>query len=112
LAIPYGQLEQILTSEFNRENWNEARKNLVWKNFYFGRRLKKSIKWQANAHYSSPAHVIKPNIFAELEKLVDFSAATREYFQHQGEKKPPRMPLGFFQLKGVSDKKNLQHFSK
>lgn len=105
LAIPYGQLEEILTSEHNKALWKEAREQLVWKNFYFGRKQKKSIQWRASGHYSSPQHVIEPEIFTELEKLVDFSSATREYFQTQGAKEFPKMPPGFFQMRRPATRK-------
>jgi hypothetical protein len=92
ILIPYGRLETILAEK------SEARAALVWKNFYFGRKRKKSIRWKAGAYYSSPAHVIAPEIFSELEKLVDFSRPVREYFQSQGQHKSEKMPTEFFQF--------------
>jgi hypothetical protein len=93
IAIPFGVLEKML------EGQSEAKTALIWKNFYFGRKNKKTIQWQAIGHYSSPAHVIAPEIFAELEKFVDFSYPVREYFQPTGGTKFTKMPPAFFQLK-------------
>lgn len=105
LAIPYGQLEEILTSEIQSAAWKDAREQLVWKNLYFGRKQKRSIQWRASGHYSSPQYVIEPEIFTELEKFVDFSFSTREYFQTQGGKQFPKIPPGFFQLRRTPTRK-------
>jgi hypothetical protein len=95
-SIPYAMLEEILAGK------SEARQGLVWKNFYFGNKLKQTIKWKAGARYSSPAHVITPEIFSELAKLVKFSPPVLEYFRSLGQTKSAKMPAAFFQLKVVA----------
>jgi len=92
ISIPYGRLETIL------ENTSEAKEALVWKNFYFGRKLKKSIQWTQQAHYSSPVHVITPEVFSELERRVDFSREAKVFFKSGGKHSSAKMPVGFFQL--------------
>jgi hypothetical protein len=73
--IPFGLIEKILSSK------SDLRKDLTWKNFYFGRNRKKRILWKKQYHFSSPTHAIHPHIFPELDKLVKFSKGTREYFR-------------------------------
>ncbi len=94
ISIPYGKLETVLAAK------SEAKEALIWKNFYFGFKHKKSIQWKEDAHYSSPVHVIAPEVFSELEKLVDFSRETKTFFQSGGKNPSSKMPAGFFQLAG------------
>jgi HEPN domain len=74
IQIPFGKLEAILASK------SEAREALVWKNFYFGRNNKRTIKWKSGFRFASPMHVCDPSIFAELDKLVQFSPQVRNHF--------------------------------
>ena len=92
ISIPFGKLETVLGSQ------SGARAALVWKNLYIGRKNKKSIQWKVRAHYSSPAHVIAPEIYSELEKLMDFSHETKEYFR-PSQKSSGKMSPGFFRLR-------------
>jgi len=75
IRVPYGLLEQILTSK------SEARKDLIWKNFYFGSRKKRRVKLKNGFHFHSSRLVITPEIFPELDKLVKFPKKVREHFQ-------------------------------
>lgn len=90
ISIPRGRLETVLDDK------SDARKALVWKNFYFGRKLKRSIQWKQQGQYDSPVHVVAPEVFSELEKLADFSRETKAFFNSGGKYASPRMPAGFF----------------
>ena len=78
--IPFGKLEKILSGE------SESRRDLTWKNFWFGRYSKGEIKWRNEARYAYPAHVNTPAIFRELNKLVKFSPKTTAHFSENATK--------------------------
>ena len=69
-----GLLEEIIKKQ------KPACEYLVWHNFYYGKRRKKLIKNHPN-HMSSvnPTLSLHPEIFEELNKLVNFSRETRDY---------------------------------
>ena len=75
IQIPFGRLEEILASK------SKAQEALVWKNFYFGRNHKRSIKWKSGMRFVSPTHVCHPGVFPELDKLVQFSPQVRKHFK-------------------------------
>jgi hypothetical protein len=81
ISIPYGLLEHFLVGK------SDARKDLIWKNFYFGSRHKRHIKFKSGFRFQSPYLVMSPEIFPELDKLVQFPKQVREHFQFNGKKK-------------------------
>jgi HEPN domain-containing protein len=74
--ISRGFLEKIADNKKS-----ELRRELVWKNFWYGTYTKHKIRnvtfRSGSAH---PAHFLHPEIFDELDKRVDFSKAVRQYF--------------------------------
>lgn len=70
------------------ERGSELRRELIWKNFWYGTYTKQKIRnvtfRSGSAH---PAHFLHPEIFDELDKRVQFSPAIRQYFLS---KKPVR----------------------
>ncbi len=59
----------------------ESYEALTWKNFYYGRRRKLSIKnVRLRAGSTNPTHALHPEAFSELAKLVDFPAPVRDYY--------------------------------
>jgi hypothetical protein len=72
-----GYIEKVL----NQKN-SPARRALIWKNFYYGLKKKRSIKnykllsWSAN-----PAHFLRPELFKFLNERVQFSDDVRKLFQ-------------------------------
>jgi len=74
IYLPFGRLEEILASK------SENRRDLIWKNFFFERHRKKSIRWPSKTRIASPTHVCHPDIFKELAGLVKFSSKAKEYF--------------------------------
>jgi HEPN domain-containing protein len=73
--IGRGFLERIINEK------GELRKELIWKNFWYGTYTKQKIPnvtfRSGSAH---PAHFLHPEIFDELDKRVQFSPAIRQYF--------------------------------
>lgn len=87
IVIPFGRLEQILSDK------PEARKDLVWKNFFFGGRYKPHIKFRPQVRFESSSVVVYPEIFQELDKLVKFSKKVREHFQPTGKRRAVLQPM-------------------
>lgn len=83
IRIPFGRLEKHLAAK------SEAGRDLVWKNFWFGRRRKTMITWGGQYHHSSPTHVIHPTIFQELHRLLKFSPRVTAAFEAKGHFKKP-----------------------
>lgn len=71
----WGTLEDILS-----DRKSELRKHLVWKNFYFGSYIKRIIRYSSRFSSSNPTHVLHPEIYVELDRIVDFSHSVRDYF--------------------------------
>lgn len=71
----WGFLEDILS-----DKKSDLREHLVWKNFYFGSYVKKKIRYKLRVSSATPTHVLQPEIFPELDKIVKFSDAVRNYF--------------------------------
>ncbi len=74
-----GYLEKVLSQQKS-----ELRKNLVWKNFYYGSRRKKIIKnFKAHSWSANPAHYLHPDLFLVLKERVKLSKEVEELFKHQ-----------------------------
>ena len=74
--ISGGLIEKILDKK-----GSELRRELIWKNFWYGTYTKQKIRnvtfRSGSAH---PAHFLHPEIFDELDKRVQFSSTIRRYF--------------------------------
>jgi hypothetical protein len=67
-----GRLEEI------RSTHSRARQDLMWKNLYFGRY--KKIKFSRRTKWANPSNFIYPEIFPELDKIIQFSKPIRDHF--------------------------------
>ena len=57
------------------------RRELVWKNFYYGSYRKNIvINYRQQSSFANPTHYLHPEVFPELDKVVRFSKPVREYF--------------------------------
>lgn len=71
-----GYLEKILS-----DKRSALRKQLIWKNFYYGSYKKKIvINYNKQSSSANPTHYLHPEVFPTLDKLVKFSAPVRNYF--------------------------------
>lgn len=78
-----GYLEKVL-----KDKGSALRKQLIWKNFYYGTYKKKVIKNYTHRMTSAnPTHFLHPDAFEELDKLVKFSPAVRRHFLPNGKQK-------------------------
>lgn len=73
--IPGGLLELVL------EEKSEKRRSLIWKNFWYGSRRRRSIKsyprrWQ----WSQPVHFMQPHVYDAIKDLVQFEPGVRQHF--------------------------------
>ncbi len=76
-----GLLEEIIKKN------KAAAEYLIWHNFYYGRRRKKIIKGHVNNRSSvKPTLTLHPEIFEELDDLVNFSRETRSSFRDKADK--------------------------
>lgn len=58
------------------------RRELVWKNFYYGRRPKKVVKnIVLRSSSGNPTHFMHPAVFEELDKLVKFEPEVKAHFK-------------------------------
>jgi HEPN domain-containing protein len=73
-----GYLERVLDQRL------PGYRDLVWKNFYYGR-IAKPMRLRVREWTISrvPTHVLHPDAFAILDKLVDFPKRVREAFKRQ-----------------------------
>jgi len=70
-----GYLERILDQNL------PAAEHLIWKNFYFGRRRKRRIRsYRLRMSSVNPTHSLRPEVFPELDRLVDFPREVRTHF--------------------------------
>ena len=69
-----GRLEEILSKP------SRARDDLVWKNLFFGRRKKKSIRFGRRTKWANPSTFVSPEIFPELDRIIHFSKPVRRHF--------------------------------
>ncbi len=67
-----GRLEEI------RSKPSRAQQDAVWKNLYFGRY--KKIKFSRRTKWANPSNFIYPEIFPELDKIIQFSKPVRDHF--------------------------------
>jgi hypothetical protein len=59
-----------------------VRRELVWKNFYFGKRTKHFVsKFVMRSSSGNPTHFLHKGAFAELNELVRFEKPVCEYFK-------------------------------
>lgn len=80
-----GRLEKILKN--NRGKFTTLRDNLVWKNFKYGSRIKKSIKfslgsWSKNPYFFLGTNAWKREVFEMLSKHVSFEREVKNYFNN------------------------------
>jgi HEPN domain-containing protein len=67
-----GRLEDVLSRA------SRARDDLIWKNLYFGRY--KKISFSRRVKWANPSNFIYPEIFSELDELIQFSKPVRGHF--------------------------------
>jgi HEPN domain-containing protein len=67
-----GRLEDVLSGA------SRARDDLIWKNLCFGRNRK--IKFSRRIKWANPSNFIYPEIFTELDELIQFSKPVRDHF--------------------------------
>ena len=73
--IHTGFLEKVLGDKDS-----DLRRQLVWKNPYFGSRRRHSIsRYPARLVGGNPAHYLQPSCFPELEKLVRFTPEVKAW---------------------------------
>lgn len=71
-----GFLEKVI-----KDKKSDLRKQLVWKNFYYGSYKKQIIKdYTHRSSSANPTHYLHPEVFAELDKVVKFSEGFRKKF--------------------------------
>lgn len=75
--ISRGYLEKV-----SKEKSNPLRAHLVWKNFYYGAKRKRTISnFRMYAGSSNPTLFLRPKAFPKLDALVKFSKPIRDYFK-------------------------------
>jgi hypothetical protein len=74
--LPGGRIEAIL------DHPSEARKNLVWNNFWFCARKRHKIKkFPCRLGWSRPIPFMRPDVYFALKNLVQFDKDVRDYFE-------------------------------
>lgn len=74
-----GYLEDVL-----RDKKSGLRKQLVWKNFYYGTYQKQVIyNYPIHSLVGNPTHYMHPEVFDELSELVKFSKDVKEHFRQE-----------------------------
>jgi HEPN domain-containing protein len=71
-----GYIEEVLSQKSS-----PARKALVWKNFYYGLRTKRAIKYKAHSWSANPDHYLEPKLFSFLNERIKFSGNVKKLFQ-------------------------------
>jgi HEPN domain-containing protein len=72
-----GFLERVLD-----EKGSYIRRELVWKNFYYGSYTKRVVRnVRLGSGSANPTHYLYPEIFEDLDKIIQFSKPVREYFE-------------------------------
>jgi hypothetical protein len=82
--ISGGLLEKI-----TRDKESKLRLELNYKNFWYGTYTKHKVRnltFRSGSSY--PAHFLHPEIFDELDKLVQFSPSIRQYFLSKKQSRP------------------------
>lgn len=72
-----GYLEEVLLTDKHPAQ----REQLVWKNFYYGRRRKKLVRYRKVVSFSQPAHFMYPDIYPWLSHRVRFPKKVKEHFE-------------------------------
>lgn len=75
-----GELEKILS----QNNKDDLRKSLVWKNFYFGKNIKKTIKNFPNMLWAKSSVICSMDdqpIYEALKEYVYFPKKIKEFFE-------------------------------
>jgi len=70
-----GRLESLLS-----KRKDARREMLVWKNFFYGSRKKRRVRFTRHGMVSNPAHYLDPEIFEDLKTRVQFSKAVKAMF--------------------------------
>jgi hypothetical protein len=79
-----GLLEKILD-----QRGSELRRELIWKNFWYGTYTKQKVhNVTVRSGSAYPAHFLHPEIFPELDKRVQFSPAIRKHFLNKKKVRP------------------------
>ena len=73
VRLSRGVLEDVLTGKQGRV----ARQTLVWNNVWFGARHKSKVSVGGLAKSAIPPHYRHPELFPELDKIVDFPKSVR-----------------------------------
>jgi hypothetical protein len=80
--LVHGELEKILN-----ERKSIKRKQLIWKNIYYGQRRKGTIKVNRNSWVAgNPPHFLEENIFNDVSGYIKFSKPVIEYFSNKYKK--------------------------
>ena len=78
--IEGGYLEKVLA-----EPRTALYRQLVWKNLWFGRRVRLKIKYRPTGfRAANPTHIVRPDVYSDLAKVVDFSKAIKDLFKARG----------------------------
>ncbi len=81
--IPYGYLESILNG-----NDKSLRNILVWKNFYFGKYKKHTVRHSSMAYWERPIFMTRPGLLQLIEQVIIISPDTlRQLHKYEDEKK-------------------------
>ena len=72
-----GYLEEVLLTDKH----TAQREQLVWKNFYYGSRRKKLVRYRKVVSFSQPAHFMHPDVFPWLSKRVVFPKGLKMGFE-------------------------------
>ena len=71
-----GHLEKVIDKGL------PAYDDLVWKNFFYGKVKKHKIKnFKFRSSSKNPTHSMHPDVFSDLEKLVDFPAVVKKLYR-------------------------------
>jgi HEPN domain-containing protein len=81
LRIEGGYLEEVLSTKPN----TALRRQLVWKNLYFGTRLRRMVRYRPTGfRAANPTHLLRPDMLPEITTLVDFSKPIRLLLEKHG----------------------------
>lgn len=81
-----GFLEKVL----QRNKSDELRKALVWKNFRYGNRRKKTIRnFTFRSTFNNPPHIRDPDKFEFLSEYIEFPKRVKRLFERRGKQSKP-----------------------
>lgn len=72
--ITFGHLEKVVKEKL--PGYNE----LIWKNFYYGKRAKRKFRFEYRSHFQNPSHEVLPEQFSILEQYVYFPPPVANYY--------------------------------